>query len=47
MPAVRSISQRKKVCPGVTTEQHKFNRPIHDCSSRNVSDLFCANGSRA
>ena len=42
-PAVRSISRRKKARPGVTTEQQKFNRPINDCSSRNVTDLFCAN----
>ena len=28
--------------PGVTTEQQKFNGLINDCSSRKVTDLFCA-----
>ena len=41
-PAVRSM-KRKKAWPGVTTEQQKFNGPINDCSSRNVTDLFTAN----
>ena len=42
-PAARSISRRKKARPKVAMEQQKFNRAINDCSSRNVTDLFCAN----
>ena len=37
MPMVRLISLRRKTLPGVTTEHAKFNKPIRDWSSFNVT----------
>lgn len=37
-PHVRSISLRRKVRPGTTTEHDKLSRPIRYCRSFNVVD---------
>ena len=34
---------QKRARLGLTTKQQNFNRPINDCSSGKVTDIFCAN----
>ena len=40
MPLVRSMILRRKVLPGGTTEQAKFNNPIRDCNLRRIAVRF-------
>lgn len=43
MPLVRSMILLRKVLPGGTTAQAKFNNPTSDCNSRSVAVRFPLN----